>query len=206
MIKLRLNIEYKKDNCLKNLPNFFSLLRIALSVALLMINNSWFLFLIVYLICGLSDVLDGYIARWYQLKTDVGAKLDSLADFIFLITSLTCMIRSYGLAISDTILIWGLVVAVIRLLNFCITKRKFNQLGMLHTVGNKLTGIIIFFVCPWGTVMSNMPLTIIIIPILSALEETLILFKMDNYDPNLSSLFRLARQCKNNKKGESKHG
>ncbi|SNS85043.1 CDP-diacylglycerol--glycerol-3-phosphate 3-phosphatidyltransferase [Anaerovirgula multivorans] len=144
MIKSQLKSEYKKNNKFKKLPNFFSLLRIVLSSALLLIHNSWFLFLTMYLICGLSDVLDGYIARRYQLKTALGAKLDSLADFIFLITSLTCMIRSYGLIIPDTILIGGLTVAVIRLLNFFITKGKFNQFGMLHTVGNKLTGVMIF--------------------------------------------------------------
>lgn len=55
--------------------------------------------------------------------------------------------------------------------------------------------------------MGNMPLPIIIIiPILSALEETLILLKIDYYDPNIFSLFKLSRQCLNNKKGESKNG
>ena len=74
---------------MKNIPNTLSLIRMALSVILLFINNR-FIFLTIYLICGLSDVLDGYIARRYRLETNLGAKLDSLADFIFFITSLTC--------------------------------------------------------------------------------------------------------------------
>ncbi|MGC6177133.1 CDP-alcohol phosphatidyltransferase family protein [Lacrimispora sp. 38-1] len=191
---------------MKNLPNFLSILRIVLSLALLFVNNNWFLFIIIYLFCGLSDVLDGYIARRYQLKTSLGAKLDSLADFIFLITSITRMIGSYGLIIPNIILVWGLVTAVIRLLNFCITKRKFNQFGMLHTAGNKLTGIIIFFICPWAIMMGDIPPPTIIIPILSALEETFILLKMDNYNPNIYTLLSLSRQCTNIKEGESKDG
>jgi len=182
----------EKDNALKNIPNFLSFIRIALSVILLFINNR-FIFLTIYLICGLSDVLDGYIARRYKLETNVGAKLDSLADFIFFITSLTCMIYSYGLRIPDAIIIGGIVVVGIRLLNFGITRRKFKQFGILHTVGNKLSGITIFLVCPWAIVSGDMPTSIIIIPLLSALEETLILFKADNYNPNIPSLFGLTR-------------
>jgi len=176
---------------LKNIPNSLSLLRIVLTVLLVLINNNWLLFFAIYLICGLSDVLDGYIARRYGCETYAGARLDTLADFIFFVISLTGMIRSYGLIIPDSIIIWGFVVVVIRLLNFCLTKKKFNQFGMLHTVGNKLSGVIIFFACPWAIVMGNMPLAIIIIPILSSLEEAIILFKMDNYKPNISSVFRL---------------
>jgi len=191
MANLRLNIEKKEDNILKNIPNFLSCLRIILAVTLLMITNNWYLFLIIYLFCGLSDVLDGYIARRYHLETLIGAKLDSLADFIFLITSLTCMIRSYGLLIPENIITGGVVVVVLRGVNVCITKKKFRQFGILHTVGNKLAGFIIFFACPGAIVTGNMPLAIIIIPILSALEETLLLLKMDNYTPNISSLLRV---------------
>ncbi len=175
---------------MKNIPNTLSLIRMALSVILLFINNR-FIFLTIYLICGLSDVLDGYIARRYRLETNLGAKLDSLADFIFFITSLTCMIGSYGLRIPAAIITGGIIVVGIRLLNFCITTKKFSQFGILHTVGNKLSGITIFLLCPWAIVSGDMPISIIIIPFLSALEETLILLKMDDYNPNISSLFRL---------------
>ncbi len=177
---------------MKNIPNSLSLIRMALSVILIFINNR-FIFLTIYLICGLSDVLDGYIARRYKVESNVGAKLDSLADFIFFITSLTSMIHSYGLRIPDAIIIGGIVVGGVRLLNFGITKKKFNQFCMLHTVGNKLSGVIIFFACPWAIVSGDMPITIIIIALLSALEETLILFKADNYNPNIPSLFGLTR-------------
>ena len=177
---------------MKNIPNSLSLLRIALSVILLFIDNR-FVFLTIYLICGLSDALDGYIARRYKLESNVGAKLDSLADFIFFITSLTCMIHSYGLRIPDAIIIGGIIVVGIRLLNFGITKRKFNQFGILHTTGNKLSGLTFFLVCPWAIVSGDMPIAIIIIPLLSALEETLILFKEDNYNPNIPSLFGLTK-------------
>jgi len=40
-------------------------------------------FYIIYLICGTSDVLDGYIARKYKTSDSYGAALDSIADFVF---------------------------------------------------------------------------------------------------------------------------
>ena len=103
----------------------------------------------------------------------------------------TDMIGSYGLRIPAAIITGGIIVVGIRLLNFCITTKKFSQFGILHTVGNKLSGITIFLLCPWAIVSGDMPISIIIIPFLSALEETLILLKMDDYNPNISSLFRL---------------
>jgi len=42
-----------------------------------------FPFLILYVICGLSDVLDGIIARKTNTTSNFGAKLDTIADFIF---------------------------------------------------------------------------------------------------------------------------
>lgn len=72
----------KKEGITINyLPNLLSIARIALA-GLLLINQQP-LFSVCYLICGLTDVLDGFIARNYRLQTTLGSKLDSLGDFVF---------------------------------------------------------------------------------------------------------------------------
>lgn len=43
--------------------------------------------LILVLLMGLSDALDGFLARWYNWKTTLGAYLDPLADKIMLLTA-----------------------------------------------------------------------------------------------------------------------
>ena len=43
---------------------------------------------VLFIICGISDDLDGYIARKYNMKSSLGAKLDNIADF----TSFCCML------------------------------------------------------------------------------------------------------------------
>jgi phosphatidylglycerophosphate synthase len=63
-------------------PNILSILRIILSPILFFINNNLVLFSLLIII-GLTDVLDGYIARKYKIQTAIGAWLDSISDFIY---------------------------------------------------------------------------------------------------------------------------
>jgi len=198
---------------IKNLPNIISIFRIVLSIVLVFISKNAQLFLAAYLVCGLSDVADGFIARKYHLDTPLGAKLDSLADFIFLTASLYRMIVSYNLNIPIAIVLWGLFVAVIRVLNFCITKVKFKQWGILHTIGNKLTGLMIFFVCPLAILTGQISPAIVIIPVLSAFEEMIILLASSEYNPNVKSIidrYRTTISCnatiQRTGKGVSAHG
>ena len=66
-----------------NLANYISISRIVLSVLILFTELSSALFFVIFILCGVSDFLDGYIARKYGLNSDLGANLDSLADVIF---------------------------------------------------------------------------------------------------------------------------
>lgn len=160
-----------------------------LSLLLFSIKDDIILFLGLYAIAGFTDIADGFIARKYYLETSFGAKLDSLADFIFLLTSLFRMVFSYRLNIPTIILICGSIVAMFRIINFGITKVKFHQWGMLHTIGNKLTGLIIFFLCPLAIIVGSIPVYTVIIPILSAIEETIILLISCEYNPNVKTIF-----------------
>ncbi|MGL6199377.1 MAG: CDP-alcohol phosphatidyltransferase family protein [Lachnospiraceae bacterium] len=172
-----------------NIPNILSALRIVLSALLFSITNNIALFFGVYSFAGLTDIADGFIARKYYMETSLGVKLDSLADFIFLIASLLRMVLSYQLKISLMVLISCVIIAIIRIINFIITKIKFQQWGMLHSIGNKITGLIIFFICPIAILTGQFPIVAVIIPLLSALEETVFLLISHEYNPNAKSIF-----------------
>lgn len=67
---------------MKHLPNLISVTRILLSLCLPALDHTG-LFVACYLLCGLSDVLDGAVARRFGLQTKRGEQLDSLGDLVF---------------------------------------------------------------------------------------------------------------------------
>jgi len=52
-----------------------------------MINNNTLASLIIFIIASISDALDGFIARVFHQKSNLGAHLDPLADKILLMTA-----------------------------------------------------------------------------------------------------------------------
>ena len=67
------------------MANVITLMRIGLAISLLFIRKYSPLFLILYSICGFTDILDGYIARKTRTESKFGAKLDTIADLLFFI-------------------------------------------------------------------------------------------------------------------------
>ena len=72
-----------------NIPNFLSILRIILVpvIVIFLIQNEYIKALIVFVVAGLTDALDGLLARLLDKQTELGAFLDPLADKILLSTS-----------------------------------------------------------------------------------------------------------------------
>lgn len=71
-----------------NLPNLVSLARLCLvpvSIALIS-SQAWVLAFAVFVCAGLSDALDGWLAKRFDLATELGAYLDPLADKALLVS------------------------------------------------------------------------------------------------------------------------
>lgn len=178
---------------MKRLPNFISCLRIILSIVLLFLINKPLPFAIVYFLCGISDVLDGCIARSTGAETPLGVKLDSLGDIVFYAAWLFILVTLLNDESSGIILACAIAACVVRIANVVITKVKFKQFGIMHTVGNKLTGLVLFIILPVCIFIGSMPVWIVIscsiVAVLFALEESVILLKSDIYDANRRSIF-----------------
>lgn len=71
-----------------NVPNFITMIRIILVpvIVIFIIDNQPLPALLVFLIAGLGDGLDGFFARALKQKTALGAFLDPLADKLLLTT------------------------------------------------------------------------------------------------------------------------
>jgi cardiolipin synthase len=79
---------------MKNLPNILTILRLFLAPLFPVVyfsnhlqNGSYFA-MGIYIAAGITDVLDGYLARKYKLVTKIGTVLDPLADKLMLISAL----------------------------------------------------------------------------------------------------------------------
>jgi cardiolipin synthase len=93
-----------------NIPNFLSLLRIILVpvIVIFLIQESYTKALIIFVIAGLTDALDGAVARLLKKQTELGSFLDPLADKILLSTSFI------ALAIFNLIPSWLAVIVISR--------------------------------------------------------------------------------------------
>jgi cardiolipin synthase len=74
---------------LGSLPNLISLLRmlLVLPIVLFIFRQQYGIALLLFLLAGMSDGLDGFLAKRYGWKTRLGAILDPLADKLLLVSS-----------------------------------------------------------------------------------------------------------------------
>ncbi len=93
-----------------NIPNILTIIRLLLIPVFVgyYTSGDHILALVVYLVAGVTDVLDGYIARRYDMSTKLGTVLDPLADKLMLLAALGC------LAFSNVIPQWVFYVVVLK--------------------------------------------------------------------------------------------
>ncbi len=174
---------------MKQLPNVLTAMRIALALLLLLLPPLGKIFLCVYLLCGLTDVLDGWLARYYHAESKFGAQLDSAADFIVIAVLLWRLFPMVAPGI--VVLIWVAGIAALRFAAALIAKRRFGTLGFIHTYGNKLTGLLLFFY-PLSLVITHATVVIHLlcaVATLTALEELAIELTTKQWDANRKSIF-----------------
>jgi CDP-diacylglycerol--glycerol-3-phosphate 3-phosphatidyltransferase len=127
-----------------NIANIITALRIV-GCALLFVWPPLSLpFLLVYAWCGISDVLDGALARRFALQSDFGSALDSIADALFVFCSL---VRLYPLLKRRCPSWIWIVVAAILLIkgtSLIVLGRDHRQTPPPHTILDKLSGVILF--------------------------------------------------------------
>ena len=72
----------------KHIANIITGSRIAFSLPLLFIPLSSAWFYVFYLLCGVSDMVDGTVARRTNSASEFGARLDTVSDFVFMTVAL----------------------------------------------------------------------------------------------------------------------
>jgi CDP-diacylglycerol--glycerol-3-phosphate 3-phosphatidyltransferase len=175
----------------KHIPNMLSILRILLSFLLIPLISARIVFVVVYITIGLTDVLDGLIARKYGYESDLGAKLDSIADFVFYLTLIVIFLKVYSPILGVMHQAALMVIIAIRLINMLLTKIKYKRVVFIHTLANKVAGFIVYLIPMIFLFFQHIFVIWIILMIvfIAAIEELMITVKYKEPDLNRISIF-----------------
>ena len=156
---------------MKSLPNAISALRFLGAVCLLFFGVESCAFWVIYFVCGLSDMADGYLARKLGCESQVGALLDSLADLVFMICC--CFKLIPALAFPKWLWIWGGVIVATKIINQISALVMYKKCIFPHTIANKVTGVLLFVGVPLTVFLESIvPMVIIaVVATFAAVQE-----------------------------------
>lgn len=176
---------------LRHIPNLLSLSRIVAAFILLFCKPNSAVFVAIYIYCGVSDVLDGVLARRLHAVSTLGAVLDSISDAVFCaacvyIFILTANLKAWAFG-------WVAVIVIVRLISLLTGLYRFGRLAFLHTYANKATGLMLFL-CPLLQYFFGIDAAVILLcglATVSACEEILINIKAEKLNSDIASIFSL---------------
>ena len=188
-----------KISDLKTIQNMLSISRLILIPAMLIPAyfiedepQARFVFLIMFIIIGVTDKLDGTLARYLNQTTALGAKLDTIADMVFYPLIALWLYRFESGVVGEW---WNLVYFLLALYFFkMITgKIKFGYVPAFHTIGAKTFSASLYFfmiAAILDPVLAKSIFPVLcVIGYINQLEETYILLTRDSVDENIRSVF-----------------
>ena len=143
---------------MKHLPNVISTLRIAGSISLLFCDVKGWPFWVLYALCGISDIVDGWLARKLHAETKAGAVLDSVSDIVFVACCAVQLIPVVEIPVW--LWTWAGVIVFIKIVNQVSALVVCKRFCFPHTWANKLTGILLFLAAP-AVFWSVIPIAIV---------------------------------------------
>ena len=186
-------------NDLKTIPNIISVSRLVLIPAMLipcfLIGDDMSarkVFLIMFILIGVTDKLDGTLARYLNKTSKLGAELDTLADTICYPFIALWLYRFESAVVGEW---WSQVYILLGLffLKMILGKMKFGKIPTFHTIGGKTFAASLFFFMI--TAMLYPDIAKRLFPLLCAigyinqLEEMYIFLTRDSVDENIKSVF-----------------
>ncbi len=183
---------------LLTIPNILTSLRIFGAASLYFITPFTDIFFVVYTLCGISDVLDGVIARAFHIESEFGSKLDSAADLLFYLAMIIRIFPTLWEHLPKMIWLFVLLILLIRAAAYITAAVKYHRFASLHTYLNKLTGLCVFLI-PYF-IMSDIGRSYCFIAcfvgMVASAEELIIHLIRKEYRPGVMSLIDLERQKK----------
>ena len=184
---------------LKTIPNMLSISRLILIPAMLIPSyfiqdeqQARFVFLIMFIVIGVTDKLDGTLARYLNQTTALGAKLDTVADMVFYPLIALWLYRFESGVVGEW---WNLIYFLLALyfVKMIVGRIKFGYIPAFHTIGAKTFSASLYFFMILAILSPEFAKTIFpllcVIGYINQLEETYILLTRDSVDENIKSVF-----------------
>ena len=159
------------------LPNIITLIRIVLMIPYLycLYTGKYLAALSIFMFAGMTDALDGFLARHFSWTSTIGAVLDPLADKLLMISSLTVMYLIGSLDFWIPCLLIGrdlIIICGVLFLYFCNITIKFKS--VLSSKINTVLQLFLIFILLIHLALYPIPDELISITIILVLLTSLI--------------------------------
>ena len=124
------------------MANTITGIRIVLSVVLMFCQALSPTFYALYIAAGISDMIDGAVARKTGSVSEFGSRLDTIADIVFVAV---CLIKLLPVMhIPGWLYIWIATIAMIKVTNIAVGLFRQKEFISVHSIMNKVTGGMLF--------------------------------------------------------------
>lgn len=128
----------------KNAANIVTSTRIIGTLCLIPFETYSLPFYIFYIWCGVSDVIDGFIARTTHTVSRLGSILDTISDLTLYTVMMIKILPDLKAGLNDTIWFFIYLVIGMRLLLYIFVLIRMKKISSRHTILNKVTGFMMF--------------------------------------------------------------
>ena len=135
------------------MANAITIFRMAAGIVMLFCPVFSPAFYVFYIMAGVSDMLDGFVARKTNTASMFGARLDTAADYVFVIVSLIKLLPVIRIPIW--LYVWTGIIAIIKAVNIISGFAVQKTFMAVHSAMNKAAGVLLFL----------LPLTIHVLPL-----------------------------------------
>ena len=126
----------------KQIANIITISRILSCIYLLFCPAFSISFYTMYVFCGITDMVDGTIARKTKSTSELGARLDTVADSVLVAV---CFVKILPfMQFPAWLWIWIVIIAIIKIGSVIWGLTSYKRLVSIHTILNKATGFLMF--------------------------------------------------------------
>jgi CDP-diacylglycerol--glycerol-3-phosphate 3-phosphatidyltransferase len=176
---------------MKHSANILTALRFVFAIGIVLAAPFSAAFWVCYLGGGVSDLLDGPVARALHIQSEVGAKLDSAADLAFAAAIAVVVVRSVPL--PTWLWVCAGCVAAVRLAGYGVGFAKYRTFSALHTYANKATGALIFafplLYAALGLTVAGVILCVV--ALFSSIEELILTIRTPTLNRDCKGLYQM---------------